>query len=186
MTDGAVAHALVVVDVQRAFVNGPQAVPAATPLLTAVEQQLDRARAAGCLVVHLQNHGDPGAPDQPGTDGWCLAHQTAPGETVIGKTDDDGFEGTDLEELLTAAGARTLSICGLMSEMCVAATARGALRHGFSVVLARDAHATQPVPDQGPRAPAVPAHLVARVAEWSLGDEVVVVDESSEITFTRP
>lgn len=186
MTDSAAAHALVVVDVQRAFVAGPHAVPAAATLLAAVEHQLDRARAADCLVVHLQNHGAPGAPDAPGTDGWRLAHETAPGETVIGKTDDDGFEGTDLEELLTGAGVRTVSICGLMSEMCVAATARGALRRGFAVVLARDAHATCPVPDQGPRAPGVAASDVSRVAEWSLGDEPLLLDSSADVAFVRP
>jgi nicotinamidase-related amidase len=184
--DSVAAHALVVVDLQRAFVVGPHAVPAAATLLAAVEHQLERARAAGSVVVHLQNHGDPGAPDAPGTDGWRLAHEIAPGETVIGKTDDDGFEGTELEELLTGAGVRTVSICGLMSEMCVAATARGAMRRGLTVVLARDAHATCPVPDQGPGAPGVAASVVARVAEWSLGDEPLLVDSSADIAFTLP
>jgi nicotinamidase-related amidase len=154
--------------------------------VTALDQQLERARAAGALVVHLQNHGDSGAPDAPGTDGWRLAYETSPGEPVIGKTDDDGFEGTNLEELLTNAGVRTVSVCGLLSEMCVAATARGALGRGFTVVLARDAHATCPIPDQGPHAPGVAASVVSRVAEWSLGDEPVLVDTSAGIAFTRP
>lgn len=109
----------------------------------------------------------------------------SPGERVVSKTQDDGFAESDLESILRSAGVSRLSICGLMSEMCVAATARGALQREFAVVMARDAHATYPVPEQGPHAPAVPAHLVSRVAEWSLGDEPVLVDRSSDVRFTR-
>lgn len=184
MTGNADAHALVIVDLQRAFIVGEHAVPDARRLLTAVNGQLEQARAAGCLVVHLQNHGAPGAPDARGTDGWHLANPVAAGELVLSKTQDDGFAETDLEAILRGVEASRLSVCGLLSEMCVAATARAALRRGFGVVMARDAHATHPVPEQGPHAPAVPAHLVSRVAEWSLGDELDAVDRSSEVRFT--
>lgn len=63
------AQALIVVDMQRAFVVGEHAVPGAEGLLTAVNRQLENARAAGCLVVHLQNDGARDAPDALGTDG---------------------------------------------------------------------------------------------------------------------
>ena len=184
MSESADAQALVVVDMQCAFVVGEHAVPDAGPLRTAVDRQLENARAAGCLVVHLRNDGAPGAPDAPGTDGWQLVSDVAPGERVVSKTKDDGFAETDLEAILRGAEVSRLSICGVMSEMCVAATARGALQRGFAVVLARDAHSTYPVPEQGPLAPAVEARLVSRVAEWSLGDEPVLVDRSSEVRFT--
>lgn len=186
MGANAEAQALIVVDLQRAFVVGGHAVPDAVPLLTAVTRQLENARAAGCLVVHLQNDGARDAPDAPGTDGWHLVSDVSPGERVVSKTQDDGFAESDLESILRGAGVSRLSICGLMSEMCVAATARGALQRKFAVVMARDAHATYPVPDQGPDAPAVAARLVSRVAEWSLGDEPVLVDRSSDVRFTRP
>ena len=179
------AQALIVVDMQRAFVVGEHAVPDAGTLLTAVNRQLEDARAAGCLVVHLQNDGARDAPDAPGTDGWHLVSGVSTGERVVSKTQDDGFAESDLESFLRSAGVSRLSICGLMSEMCVAATARGALQRGFAVVMARDAHATHPVPEHGPHAPAVPAHLVSRVAEWSLGDEPVLVDRSAEVRFKR-
>jgi hypothetical protein len=32
----------------------------------------------------------------------------------------------------------------------------------------------------------VAARLVSRVAEWSLGDEPVLVDSSTEVRFTAP
>lgn len=180
------AQAVVVVDLQRAVVAGDAALPAADALSAAVASQLGRARAAGALVVHLQHDGAAGSFDEPGTAGWELALPALPGERVLRKTGDDGFDGTDLEDLLRAAGVATVSICGAMSEMCVAATGRAALARGFGVILARDAHATYAVPEQGPHAPAVAAHLVSRVAEWSLGDEPAVADRSSEVGFVRP
>ena len=185
MSVSADAQALLVVDMQCAFVVGEHAVPDAGSLRTAVNRQLENARAAGCLVVHLRNDGAPDAPDAPGTPGWHLVSDVSLGEHVLSKTKDDGFAETDLEAILRSAAVSKLSICGVMSEMCVAATARGALQRGFAVVMARDAHATYPVPEQGPRAPAVAARLVSRVAEWSLGDEPVLVDRSSEVQFTR-
>lgn len=184
MTASATADALIVVDMQRAFVLGDNAVPDAASLREAVGRQLATARAAGCLVVHLQNDGAPGQPDAPGTEGWRLVADVLPGEHVVRKLHDDGFDGTELETLLSQASVRTLSVCGVMSEMCVAATARGALRRRFGVVMAHDAHATHDVPEQGPFAPAVPARLAARAAEWALGDEPVFVDRSTQVQFT--
>ncbi len=76
-------------------------------------------------------------------------------------------------------------LVGIQSEMCVAATARGALARGFAVVLPRDGHTTYDVPADG-GAPAVPAAQVSRVAEWSLGDEVVVPDRLVDVRFVQP
>ncbi|WP_246754648.1 MULTISPECIES: isochorismatase family protein [Rhizobium] len=66
----------------------------------------------------------------------------SPEETVIRKTKDDGFDGTDLDAILTAFGVHDLVICGVPSEMCVAATARAALERGYGVLLLHDAPAT--------------------------------------------
>ncbi len=50
---------------------------------------------------------------------------------------------------------------GLLSEMCVSATARAALEQGLPVVLPRDAHTTYDIDD-------LPARSVARAAEHAL------------------
>ena len=62
-------QALVVVDVQAAFVTGGRAVPGAERLLACVSGLLARARQAGSLVVQLQNDGPAGAADEPGRAG---------------------------------------------------------------------------------------------------------------------
>ncbi len=177
-------EALIVVDVQRAFVYGSAAVPASPALLGAVNTLLDAARAAGALVVHLQNDGAPGADDEPGTDGWQLHLTPDAGEIVVRKTGDDGFEGTALEAILRDRAVHSVALCGLLSEMCVAATARDALARGYRVVLPHDAHATYDIPAD-PDLPAdfVPAAVVARVAEWSLGDQIEIPRCAADVTF---
>ncbi|MDH4986566.1 isochorismatase family protein [Aminobacter anthyllidis] len=179
------ADALVVVDVQRAFVSGAEAVPDHLGLQAAVALLLERARAAGVPVVLIQNDGMPGAVDEPHMPGWELHFPPLAGEHVVRKTEDDGFDGTGLNELLTASGVRTMAICGMLSEMCLAATARTAMAIGYGVILPHDGHATYDVPPGPGGSEGVPAHLAARAAEWSLGDEVVIVPKASDVSFAR-
>jgi nicotinamidase-related amidase len=122
-------QALVLVDVQQAFVTGPEAVPAREQLLSSVGELLDRARAAGALVVQLQNDGPPGAVDEPHRPGWELYFPPIESERefVIRKVEDDGFTGTPLDAVLRRHGVRRIAIGGVMSEMCVLSTARAAL-----------------------------------------------------------
>jgi nicotinamidase-related amidase len=181
-------EALVVVDVQAAFVSGSGAVPAAQPLLGVVTDLVARARAGGAVIAHLQNDGAVSAVDEPGKPGWelYLPVQEGPDEVIIRKVGDDGFEDTDLAGFLTRRGVRRLAICGVMSEMCVGATARTALRLGFGVVLPHDAHATYDIPAAPDISDIVPAVMVARVAEWALGDEIDVVPWASSVHFVAP
>ncbi|MEU6482494.1 isochorismatase family protein [Streptomyces sp. NPDC046887] len=181
-------EALIVVDVQSAFVSGDGAVPGAARLLDRVEGLLARARAAGALVVHLQNDGAEGEPDEPHTSGWELHLPVRKGEleVVVRKAEDDGFEETPLEELLDGVGVEALAVCGVMSEMCVLATARRALRLDYRVVLPHDAHATYDIPAAEGISEAVPAAVASRVAEWALGDEVELVPYAAEVAFAAP
>ncbi|MYS82668.1 isochorismatase family protein [Embleya scabrispora] len=178
--------ALLVVDVQMAFVTGAGAVPAAERVVERAATLIARARANGALVVHLQNDGPVGADDEIGTPGWKLRLPVAAGprEVVVRKTEDDGFDGTPLADLLTRAGVTGVAVCGVMSEMCVGATAREALARGYRVVLPHDAHATYDIPAAPGISEAVPAPMVSRVAEWALGDEVEIVAHVEEVTFT--
>ncbi|TIX92407.1 isochorismatase family protein [Rhizobium sp. P44RR-XXIV] len=178
------ADALLVVDVQNAFVEGPAAVPGHATLTSMVELLLEKARSAWAPVIFLQNDGPVGAPDEPLQAGWKLYFPPRSGELVIRKTNDDGFDGTDLDAILTSFGVRDLVISGMLSEMCVAATARAALQRGYGVLLPHDAHATYDVP-AGPGSEAVPATMAARAAEWSLGDEVRICASAREVRFAE-
>ncbi|HUB38799.1 MAG TPA: isochorismatase family protein [Streptosporangiaceae bacterium] len=175
---------LILVDLQAAFVTGPDAVPDAAVLLAAATDLLDRARQARSLIVHLQNDGAPGAQDEPGTPGWALHLEPGAGATVVRKATDDGFEGTDLGDILLASRIRRLAITGVMSEMCVSATARSALHRGLAVILPHDAHATYDIPALSGIAPAIPAATVSRVAEWALGDQLELPAAGRDVLFT--
>jgi streptothricin hydrolase len=177
-------NCLILVDLQAAFVAGPDAVQGAAGLTGAATDLLGRARRARSLVVHLRNDGQPGEPDEPGTPGWELHLAPAAGEPVIRKSTDDGFEGTELGGILAASLIGRLAITGVMSEMCVSATARTALHRGLAVVLPHDAHGTYDIPALPGIASAIPAATVARVAEWALGDQLELPATSRDVVFT--
>jgi nicotinamidase-related amidase len=179
-------QALIVVDVQAGLVTGDGAVPGAAALLTVVGDLLARARRAGSLVVHLQNDGAPGTVDEPGQPGWALHLRPAAGEPVVRKARDDGFRDTALAQILAAHQVTRLAVAGVLSEMCVRATAGTALALGFGVVLPHDAHATYGIPAVPGFGPAVLAAAVSRAAEWSLGDEAELIPSADGALFTAP
>jgi nicotinamidase-related amidase len=176
--------ALIVVDVQNAFVSGSEAVPGHKLLVSTVGFLLTQARSANAPVIFLQNDGLAGAADEPFHPGWDLFFPPQPHEKIVRKKKDNGFDGTGLHTILTGLGIRTVAICGMLSEMCVAATARAALEHGYSVLLPHDAHATYDVP-AGPGSEGVPAAMAARAAEWSLGDEIKICASVHDVRFAK-
>ncbi|GLZ79374.1 hypothetical protein Afil01_41810 [Actinorhabdospora filicis] len=173
-------QALLVVDVQTGYVTGPEGVPGGPALLTGVAGLLDAARAAGALVVHVQNDGKPGDSDAPGEAGWALHLDVLPGEPVVRKTRADAFEGTELASLL--AGIEDVAVCGVMSDVCVSATARAAVALGKRVVVPPQGHATQPIPPSEWFARGIDAEAAARAAEWALS---VYCEISPDVAFTR-
>lgn len=130
------------IDAQHNMLDGSTPVPAARTVRRTLADLLARARSAGALVVHVQNDGAAGDPDEPHTEGWELVLPTRPGEPVLRKRVADAFEGTDLAAILTSRGVRRVVVAGVQSEFCVDATSRGALARGLEVVLASGAHAT--------------------------------------------
>ncbi|WP_069162303.1 isochorismatase family protein [Nocardia altamirensis] len=185
MSEIAPVDALLVVDVQSAFFEGQEAIPYADAVKIQIAALIARARLTGAFVAHLQNDGGPGAVDEPGTDGWQLLLPVQPGprEAVVHKATDDGFDGTELNSLLVERGVNALAIGGVQSEMCVLATARTALDHGYRVVLPHDAHGTYDIPPAPGDTEGVPAKQASRVAEWALGDEVEVIAHAKEVEF---
>lgn len=184
-SSGIPLQALLVVDVQSTSVTGDRAVPRAALLLDRTAGLIARARRSGALVVHVQNDGPAGAGDEPHTPGWELHFPVGegPGEAVVRKSRDDGFEETPLGGLLAGHGVRGLVVCGLMSEMCVQATARGALARGYRVVLPYDAHATHDIPAAPGISEEIPAATASRVAAWAISNEAEVTARAADVTF---
>ena len=179
-------NALVIIDMQCGFIEGDQAIPDAGGVRRSVHTLVHAARRAEALVVHLQNDGPTSAVDAPGSAGWQLWAHFGPDDVVVRKSTDDAFEGTVLGALLEERGVRAIAVCGVLSEMCVAVTARAALGRGLRVVIAHGAHGTYDTPAGEGGSEPVPAAMAARVAEWSLGDQVEIVASAESVAFAPP
>ncbi len=118
--------------------NNPRAEDEAARLLAAW-------RESGRPVVHIRHMStEPDSPLRPGLPGNEIKAvvRPAPGESVVEKSVNSAFIGTDLERRLRAAGIRTLVIAGLTTEHCVSSTARMAGDLGFDTYVVSDATAT--------------------------------------------
>lgn len=170
----AAGDALVVVDVQNDFLpGGALAVTRGEEVIEPLNRCLAEALARGFPLFatrdwHPADHGSfraRGGPWPPhcvqGTAGadFAAGLRLPPPTVVISKgasRDRDaysGFEGTDLDERLRAAGVRRVVVGGLATDYCVVQTVKDALARGYAVVLLTDAiRAVNVAPEDGRRA----------------------------------
>jgi nicotinamidase-related amidase len=149
------AHtALLVIDVQNDFL-----IPEYEPMIDRLERLLAAARAAGVLVVYVQNTVLPdGASHSPseyarrrrlgmpmdvtveGTPGQQFVPRIAPrpGELVVRKHRLNSFVGTSLDMHLRARGVETIVCTGVATHGCVLSTAYGGNSLNYYVVVAED------------------------------------------------
>lgn len=175
--------ALLVVDVQNDFLpGGSLAVPHGDRVVPALNRYIGAFEAQHLPVYatrdwHPERHCSFRAQGGP----WpphCVAHTRGaefaaalslpPAATMISKAtsaDRDaysGFEGTDLDRRLRAAGVRRLFVGGLATDYCVLNTVRDALQLGYEVLLLTDAiRAVDVQPGDGQRAEAEMTRLGA-------------------------
>jgi nicotinamidase-related amidase len=167
---------VVVIDAQREYVDGRLPLAGVAAALAQTQRLLARARGAGVPIIHIRQLSAPGRgvfePDSPTSE---IAAEAAPlaGERIITKKLPNSFAGTTLDEALRALGRKELVISGYMTHMCVSATARSALDHGYHATVIADACATRDLPDgQGG---VVAAATVHRVALAELADRFATV-----------
>lgn len=156
-------RALIVVDIQNDyFPGGAHPLVGPDAAVANARRLLDAFRASGEPLVHVQHVWD--APDaafmRPGTHGVEIHGSVAPfpGEPVIQKTNPNSFLDTPLEETLRAQGVDEVVVCGMMTSMCVDATARAAADLGFAVTVVHDACATCSLEFGGETIPARQVH----------------------------
>ncbi|MGY0040039.1 isochorismatase family protein [Pedobacter sp. NJ-S-72] len=138
--------ALILIDIQKAFDhidhwggerNNPEAELNARKLL-------DYWRKNDLPLFHIQHcsvHPDSLlAEGNPGNEHKDIVRPLT-GETIIKKSVNSAFIGTDLKERLDVANIDTLVIIGLTTEHCVSTTTRMAANFGYNVFVAADATA---------------------------------------------
>lgn len=178
-SDGIMSQALVVIDVQRALCEGPNAAWESDTVITRIAALATRARAAGVPVVFVQHEGRDGYLES-GSEGWQLPAGLGALATDlrVRKTTPDAFNGTTLRDVLDAHGVTALVVCGMHTEFCVDTTTRRALALGYPVTLVADGHTSEGNAVLSP-AQVVAHHNVTLANVTSFGPRVrpVVADE---------
>lgn len=165
-------RALLLIDIQRDyFPGGRHPLVGSDGAADAAGAVLAAFRDSAEPIVHVQHSWDE--PDaaylKPGTEGFEHDPRVAPGdgEPVVVKQAPNAFIGTDLEERLRRDGIDELIVAGMMTSMCVDATARAAVDLGFTVTVVHDACAAPDLEHAGVRVPGeiVHAAFIAALAD---------------------
>jgi len=174
--------ALVIIDAQNEYVSGKLPLAGVEAALDRIAALLKAARAAGAPVIHIVQRGRTGGLFDPDGAGFKIAAQAAPlpGETVIEKPLPNSFAKTGLQLAIQATGKNALVLAGFMTHMCVSATARSALDHGYHTTIAADAVATRDLPDALGGA-AIPAADIHRTALAELADRFATIARVADI-----
>lgn len=139
-------RALVLVDVQQEYVDGPLSIqyPPSEDCLARLLQAWDAADRADVPVVIVQHEYPAGAPVFAAESaGWRLhpeVEERAASEAKrVVKNCSSIFAATDLEQWLREKGIDTLTLAGYMTNNCVLASAAAAEPLGISVEVLADA-----------------------------------------------
>ncbi|MBC7879428.1 MAG: cysteine hydrolase [Anaerolineales bacterium] len=167
--------ALLVIDIQKDYFSGGR-YPLVEPLAAAQKAYmlLQCFREHGGHHVHIQHISlEPDATFFIKGDEGSDIHDSAAhfeGEPIVYKHEPNSFLNTNLLELLKSWEVERVVITGMMSHMCVDATARAASDFGFKLVVAEDACATRDLEFGGTVVPADHVHKAFMSALESYGD----------------
>lgn len=169
--------ALVIIDHQTEYTTGRAPLAGIGAAVAEIAVLLEHARAAAAPVIHVVHHGKPGGAmfDPQGPHVAIIdGVQPQPDEAVITKSLPNSFAGTTLDETLKKTGRKSLIIAGFATHMCVSATVRSALDHGYASTVVAAACATRDLPDPLGGA-ALSAADIQRVALAELADRYATV-----------
>lgn len=169
------SSALVLIDCQNTYCDGVMRLEGVEAALAQCRSLLDRYRASGRPIIHVQHDAGPGTPYDVRAHNGAIADIVAPreGEPGIVKALPSSFENTSLDDLLKEAGVTDLVLTGFMTHVCVNSTARAAFNRGYRPTVVASATATRALP--GPDGEIVPAKVVHDAALAALGDMFAVV-----------
>ncbi|MER7440477.1 cysteine hydrolase family protein [Micromonospora avicenniae] len=193
--------ALVVIDVQKSFRQRPIWAYGSNPdIVGQVDRLVDAARGRSDLVVWVL-HAEPGT---GGVFDPALGHVRpidglAPGEgePTLVKTSHNAFTTTNLQQLLTLAGVRDVTVCGIRTEQCVETTTRVGADLGYRMTFVTDATMTFPIPHRDLPETAGLAEVLAdprtlsneeivRRTEYALAGRFATVRTVDEVTGAIP
>ena len=178
--------ALILIDIQKGFDdigywggqrNNPEAEENASKLL-------NLWRKHSLPIFHVKhcsiNPGSRLAEGNPGNDFKEMVLPLA-GETIIRKSVNSAFIGTDLKEQLENLKIRKVVIVGLTTDQCVSTTARMAGNYNFETYVVYDATAT--FNKKGFKGEQFSAQLIHDTALASLNGEFATIIKTFQLFF---
>jgi len=145
-------EALLVIDMLNDFVlpGAPLEVPDTRRIIKNIQEEVDRARAAGRPVIYVC---DAHAPDDRefakfgwpahsvrGSKGAEVIDELAPGpgDMVVRKNTYSGFYQTRLDDVLKLLGVDSLRLTGCVTHICIMITASDAVLRDYRVTVVED------------------------------------------------
>ena len=168
---------LLVIDHQTEYTTGRAPMSGIDAAVTEIAALLAQARAAGAPVIHVVHHGKPGgAMFDPQGPHVAIIDGIGPvaGEVTVVKGLPNSFAGTTLDAELKKTGRKSLVVAGFATHMCVSATVRSALDHGYASTVVAAACATRDLPDPLGGQPLAAADI-HRIALAELADRSATV-----------
>ncbi len=168
--------ALVLIDCQREYVDGPLRLTGIEAALTSINALLARARRAGSPIVHVVHKGRPGGLFDLDDSRGQIANECVPvdGEMRVEKGLPNAFAGTELDNLLKDTGRSKLIVAGFMTHMCVSSTVRAGLDLGYASSVLGSGTATRDLP--GPAGGAtMKAEILQAASLAALSDRFAII-----------
>jgi nicotinamidase-related amidase len=181
------SRALVIVDIQRDyFPGGRMELVGAEAAAGQARELLSAFRESREPVFHVQHvfESEDAPFFTPGSEGAQIHPDVAPDEDepLIVKHHPNAFLDTPLADQLHLAGVDEVVICGMMTSMCVDASARAAADLGFRTSIAADACAA---PDLRSGAEVIPGATVHKAFLAALGSLIADVRDTDEIIAAK-
>ena len=175
---------LIVIDAQQGFSDPVWGLRNNPDFEKNVALVLEHWRRRRWPVIHVRHDSVlPESPLRPGRSGNDFMDCSYPllGETVIGKTVNSAFIGTNLAAKLFEMDSKNLVLCGLTSDHCVSSTTRMAANLEFQCTIVEDGTATfGRVNSKGEK---FAADLVHEVSMASLAGEFARMVTTRELQF---
>lgn len=101
------------------------------------------------LVIHIQHDGTKDGFCIPNTTEWEIIDsiQVEESDILVGKTANDCFYKSRLNEILKENNIEELVITGCATDFCVDSTIKSAFTHDYKITVISDAHTTADRPD---------------------------------------
>ncbi|WP_423197642.1 MULTISPECIES: cysteine hydrolase family protein [unclassified Cupriavidus] len=173
---------LLLIDHQQEYVDGRLPLSGMPAAVSACADLLGLARRHGTPVIHVVHHGKSGGAFDPAGRFADIIDGLGPRDTevTVVKHLPNSFAGTELAARLGALGRKDLIVAGFQTHMCISASVRSALDHGYRCTVVASACATRDLPDPLGGEP-LPAAELHRVTMAALHDRfaTVVADTSA-------